>query len=227
MDFIKLKQILQQNITSQNYINFNKKLISTKRRFLGVKIPKIREIVKQVKGDEIMALLPVKQDDSFEEVLFKGFLLGKIKNLNELEAQILNFLPHIDNWCTCDTVVSSLKQLKKPNDLFEFFVSLTQSTKEFYSRFAFVVLKCYYLNPEYINKICQAITLNNSQDYYVQMAIAWLCAEMCVNFKSEVLWLLKSGKLSKFVVNKTIQKARESFRVENQFKQELLKYKIS
>ena len=187
---MNIKQELLKYKEDKNFIDFNKKLISTKYEMLGVKIPNIRLLVKNVSDGEIKQILKANHTDTFEEILFKGFLLGKLKGEDELKEQILKLLPYIDNWCTCDTVVSSLKQLKKENGLFNFFVSLTQDNREYYSRFGFVAIKCYYLKEEYIGKI------------------------------------LTCGKLSKFVQNKAVQKARESFRVDKTFKQELLKYKM-
>ena len=223
---MNLKQELLKYKENKSFVDFNKKLISTKYEMLGVKIPNIRLLVKNVNTKELKRLLKINKTDSFEEILFKGYLLGKLKGEDELKEQILNFLPFIDNWCTCDTVVSSLKQLKKQNSLFDFFTSLSQDSREYYSRFGYVVLKCYYLKDEYIGKICNAILENNGQVYYIEMAKAWLIAEMCINFKSEVIALLKSRKLTKSVQNKAIQKARESFRVDKLFKEQLLKHKI-
>ena len=221
-----IKQELLKYKENQKFIDFSKKLIQTKYEMLGVKIPNIRALVKNVKEQEINNLLKVNKTDTFEEILFKGFLLGKVNNLKVLKEQILNFLPYIDNWCTCDTVVASLKQLKKQNDMFEFFVSLTKDTREYYSRFGFVVLKTYYLKLEYIQTIISCILENSGQEYYIKMAKAWLIAEMCINYKSEVINILQSQKLDKFVQNKAIQKARESFRVDKDFKQKLLRYKL-
>lgn len=223
---MNIKQELLKYKEDKNFIDFNKKLISTKYEMLGVKIPNIRLLVKNVSDGEIKQILKANHTDTFEEILFKGFLLGKLKGEDELKEQILKLLPYIDNWCTCDTVVSSLKQLKKENGLFNFFVSLTQDNREYYSRFGFVAIKCYYLKEEYIGKICNAILENKGQEYYIEMAKAWLIAEMCINFKSDVVKILTCRKLSKFVQNKAIQKARESFRVDKPFKQELLKYKM-
>lgn len=223
---LNIKDNLLQYTQGQKFIDFNKKLITTKNEILGVKIPQIRVLAKSVKEQDVINLLKIKENDSFEEVLFKGFLLGKIKDEKALKKEILNFLPFVDNWATCDTVVSSLKQLKKENNLFDFFVTLTQDNREYYARFGFVTLKCYYLTKQNICEICECIIKNKSENYYTQMAKAWLIAEMSINFEFEVLSLLKSGKLSKFVINKSISKTRESFRVRENFKQELLNYKV-
>ena len=70
-----------------------KKRKATKYEMLGVKIPNIRSLVKNIKESEIKNFLKVNNTDSFEEILFKGFLLGKIKDEDQLKEQILNFLP--------------------------------------------------------------------------------------------------------------------------------------
>ncbi len=50
------------------------------------------------------------------------------------------------------------------------------------------------------------------------MMIAWFLAEAIVTNENEVLEVLKSQKLSKFVQNKAIQKMRESRKISNEMK---------
>lgn len=50
------------------------------------------------------------------------------------------------------------------------------------------------------------------------MMIAWFLAEAIVTNENEVLEVLKSQKLSKFVQNKAIQKMRESRKISDEMK---------
>ena len=53
------------------------------------------------------------------------------------------------------------------------------------------------------------------------MASAWLLCECLIFHTQRVLEFLQTGKLNDFVVNKTISKARDSFRISDDFKEKL------
>ena len=62
-------------------------------------------------------------------------------------------------------------------------------------------------------------------EYYVNMACAWLLAECFIKFRNETLHFLEQNTLNDFIVNKGIQKCRDSFRVSDEDKDLLLKFK--
>ena len=51
------------------------------------------------------------------------------------------------------------------------------------------------------------------EEYYVNMMLAWYFATALAKQWEHVVVLLENGTLDKWVHNKTIQKARESFRI--------------
>ena len=57
------------------------------------------------------------------------------------------------------------------------------------------------------------------------MALGWFLSESFVKRREETLKLFETTALNTFTTNKAIQKIRESFRVSNDDKQTLLKYK--
>ena len=57
------------------------------------------------------------------------------------------------------------------------------------------------------------------------MAVAWAISVCYVKFRDKTLKLLKIKELDIFVQNKAIQKIRESFRVSDEDKEMLKKYK--
>lgn len=60
-----------------------------------------------------------------------------------------------------------------------------------------------------------------SDQHYVEMAKAWLAAELFIKFRYETLDYLQRDQLSQFAHNKAIQKACESYRVSDADKQTL------
>ena len=58
------------------------------------------------------------------------------------------------------------------------------------------------------------------------MAVSWLLCELFIHNREETLYYLNNNKLNKFTINKMISKCRDSFRVSDQDKELLLKYKM-
>jgi len=59
--------------------------------------------------------------------------------------------------------------------------------------------------------------------YYVNMAAAWLLAEMYIKYPNETLEYLKRSKVNNFTFNKTISKICDSYRVSKEEKERLKK----
>lgn len=83
----------------------------------------------------------------------------------------------------------------------------------------------HYVKEEYINEIFEVIDNIKNEEYYVEMGIAWLVAEMYIKFPKQTMEYLKNCNLNKFTYNKALQKARESYRVSKEEKESLNKMK--
>ena len=81
------------------------------------------------------------------------------------------------------------------------------------------------MKENYIKEIYKIIDNIKNEEYYVEMAIAWLVAEMYIKFPKETMKYLKNCKLNNFTYNKALQKARESYRVSDEEKEILNKMK--
>ena len=74
-------------------------------------------------------------------------------------------------------------------------------------------------NLKDIFKICEKI---KSEEYYVNMAKAWLLSVCYVKYREETYKFLEKTKLDAWTVNKSIQKIRESLRVTKEEKEQVL-----
>jgi 3-methyladenine DNA glycosylase AlkD len=82
-------------------------------------------------------------------------------------------------------------------------------------------------NNEYIDKIFLIMnSLYNEEHYYVNMMNAWLFCECFIKRRDKTIEFLKTHKLNKFTINKGISKCRDSYRVSNEDKEMLLKFRI-
>ena len=97
---------------------------------------------------------------------------------------------------------------------------------EFSERYALVTLLNYYVEENYLGLIKEYILTANTQFYYVHMAVAWLVAEILAKHYDFGVTLLQDARLDAKTRNKSIQKARESFRIDNEKKEFLNSLKI-
>lgn len=77
------------------------------------------------------------------------------------------------------------------------------------------------------NKQCETEKFDiniNPDKYYIEMMRAWYFATALAKQYDDTIVIIKNYKLPKWTQNKTIQKAKESFRVTDSHKKELKKY---
>lgn len=216
---INIKKFLKEN-SDLHYADFNRKFITSNYLIMGVRIPLLRKFAKEIEPEYI----ELEKAPSHEEILLYGFSAANYKTENEQLEYLQNILPYIDNWCSCDCIVANLKKLKGENS-YTAFLDLLKNKKEFYVRVGIVGLMRFFINSTKIEEIVKSILEIKHEAYYVKMAEAWFFAELCsVNFALAYENIAKIN--DKFIRNKSISKARESFRISKENKILLLQLKI-
>ena len=100
-------------------------------------------------------------------------------------------------------------------------------TKDIYSiRFGIVTLLSFYLDEFFCKEINEIVLNIKSDDYYVNMAIAWYFSYALIKQYDMTIDIFKMYKLDKWVHNKSIQKAIESFRISDDKKIYLRSLKV-
>ena len=209
-------------------------ILNTKQNVIGISMAVIRKTAKQIAKNSGEAFLKLTlendyQNEFYEDTLIQGLVIAEIKDFQKQTHYFERWVNKIDNWSTCDSVVTSLKKLKKSpekNQYFEFYKNLCFCEKEFVSRFGLIVLMVCYLEKDYIDEVLEICEKIKSEHYYVKMAVAWLLSMAFVSFKEKVYDVLIRGVLDKFTQNKTISKCRDSFRVSSEDEQKLVRFRI-
>ena len=83
-----------------------------------------------------------------------------------------------------------------------------------------------YLDKDFDNKYVELVGNVKSEEYYVNMMIAWYFATALAKQYDSVISVLENNKLDKWVHNKTIQKAVESYRVTDEHKEYLRSLRV-
>lgn len=203
------------------YKQFHGSLCPNVDNIIGVQVPKLRELAKELSKSNPKEYLELEDITFYEEKVIQGLLIGMSNfEIEETKKYLQKFIPKIDSWAVCDVVCSGLKIAKKnQKEMWDFLEKYIKSKKEFEIRFAIVMYLDYYLNDNYIDKVIKNISNIKSDKYYVEMAIAWLLLVSYIKQKQKTLEYLKNNKLDDFTHNKAIQKILESYRVSKEEKE--------
>lgn len=205
----------------EKYKEFMERLIPGCNNIIGVRIPKIRKIAKKIVNENIFYDFEKKEEQYYEEIMLKGLVIG---NLNEDIDEVLKFaevhITKITNWSLCDSFCSELKIVRKNKEKVWKFLKKYYTSKEIYEiRVAVVLMLFYFIEEKYLQQIFDICNMIKHEDYYVKMAVAW-CLSMCfVKFPKETMRYLEETKLDDDTYNKTLQKIRESLKVDKEIKE--------
>lgn len=180
---------------------------------LGLRVPQIRNLAKEYIGDpEHIRFLKTLPHEYYDENMLHGLLVSELKDYDECVAALDAFLPYVDNWAVCD-IISPKVFRKHRNELIVKIREWSASDHTYTCRFGMEMLMTHFLDgdfrPEYL-EIPAGIV---SDEYYVNMMIAWFFATALAKQWDSVIPYLEDGRFGRLVQNKTIQKARESYRI--------------
>ena len=214
------------NESEKDFQKFSASLIPNINNVLGVRLPKLRKIAKEIyKSGDWQEFINRSDFEYMEEVMLQGMVIGFIKQPPEKLLQLVkNFIPQIDNWAVCDTFCNSIKFVSDNKNLvWEFIQPYFKSKNEYDIRFAYVILLSYYIDIEFIDRVFKLIDEFKDERYYTKMAAAWALSICYIKFPEKTLDYLNNSNLDNWTFNKSIQKICESLRVDKQTKN-MLKY---
>lgn len=227
---IDLLSLLAPYIEGKRFRDFNKKIVSdTKYAMLGVKVPNLKSIAKELAKDKTVPYELLKQQKTYYEEFFVcGLTISYAKIPYTEKMRLLEeFLDCVDNWGICDSLACASKFIgKNAKDSFDIIKKWISSQKTYTARFGIVCLLLYYVNDEYINEVLCIIKKIRSEEYYINMAIAWLISVALIKEYDKTLPLLINKETDIFIHNKAIQKAKESFRLSPEKKEFLNNLRI-
>ena len=193
---------------------------------IGVRNPDVKKIAKEVikSGEEDLFTnsLPHKY---YEENNLHSYIISDCKDYDKTIRLLDEFLPYVDNWATCDIIVP--KVFKKNLDkLIKEINRWIKSDKTYTIRFGIKMLMTHYLDEDFKSEYLNIPSSIVSDEYYINMMIAWFYATALAKRWDDSIKYIENKKLTKWVHNKTIQKARESYRITNEQKEYLKSLKI-
>lgn len=202
-------------MAEDGYQEFTSALIPGSRPILGVRIPKLRALAKEIAKGDYEAYFQEAGSEYYEEVALRSYVIGYLKlDVEPVMELVKAFIPMIDSWSICDGFCATLKiTLKNREILWDFLVPYMKSKEEFEIRFATIMMMNYYLNDTYIHQVLSLFDQVTHEGYYAKMGIAWAVATAYAKEPIATLSYLKTSHLDDWTFNKSIQKMMESNRI--------------
>lgn len=223
----EIRQYLMEN-KDEGYGDFVLKLTPTLSReyIIGVRTPALRSYAKElIRREDLSDFLNGLPHKYYEENQLHSIILSSIKDYDTVLYRVDKFLPYVDNWATCD--ILSPNVFKKHTDNLIIHIDRWLKDKHTYTiRAGIGFLMKYYLGDNFDLSNAKKVAVIRSDEYYVNMMIAWYFATALAKNYNQVISFLENKSLDKWTHNKTIQKAIESFRVSKEHKEYLRSLRI-
>ena len=213
---------------NESYATFNQRIVNTKMPVIGVRVPDLRRLARELALDmsaaDISELLTA-QNESFDYVLLCGLLITHVRIDDQTAIDLTKqYLPHVDSWAHIDVFVE--KKRRFAGEMWwDFALECLLSEAEFTVRYGVVSLMTNFLDEAHIDQVFAALRNVTHDGYYVEMALAWLYATAAVNFFEKTLAELENRQIDTWTRNKAYQKMRESRRFTPRQQQIIIKNK--
>lgn len=216
-----LKRLFEMQ--DKNYALFQGKLVPNieSKLIIGVRVPLLRkfakELIKENGQEGFLQELPHKY---YDENMLHAILLSEMKDYGDCIKRVNEFLPYVDNWAVCD-ILSPKVFKKNKDDLLNEIYKWSKSEQTYTCRFGVGMLMSFFLDGDFKEDYLKLPANIKSEEYYINMMIAWFFTTALTKQWEYTLPYIEEGRLAIWVHNKTIQKARESYRIDKEKKEYL------
>lgn len=206
-----------EEMADARYRNFVSAINPYNGKVYGVRLPLLRKFAKDiVKERNNVDFLNFPNVDSVEERMLHGFVIGYSDfDFNTLLTNIKDFVSKIDSWAVCDSCCSTFKGVKKNlPSTYSFLLDYLKSDKEFELRFGLVMLICYFIIDDYVDRVIDELKQVSVNAYYSKMALAWCVAECFIKYPEKSLELVQDMAKDIELFRMTKRKILDSYRVD-------------
>ncbi len=227
MNYLEIRKQLEE-LAEHDYKKFSAALIPGCSNLLGIRIPQLRKIAKDISKGDWRRYLEEAQYMYFEETMIAGLVVGYAKtDIDERIKWFDWYINKIDNWSLNDTFCSTFKLKPKEREkVWSYLMTKYTIQDEYVQRVVAIMIMDYFLCDEFEDRIFDVLLKLNYDGYYTKMGVAWAMATAYIHYPEKVYDILREHKLDKWTHNKAIQKMKESFRISDEDKDKLLKLKI-
>lgn len=198
----------------KEYGAFTRKLTPglTEDNMIGVRFPDLKAIYKELDEAEKALFMRELPHKYFEENNLHAVIISHIKDETECIEAIEAFLPYIDNWATCDTMIPAVFK-KRKGLISEKAKEWIKSDKVYTVRTGVGIFMRFFLDADFKPEYNELVAGIVSDEYYVNMMCAWYFATALAKQYEATIPYLETRALTPAVHKMTVKKAVESYRV--------------
>lgn len=221
MDIEEIRDRLEA--MSGNNLEVYQKLTPGIKPVLGVRIPELRKLAKEIAKEDYKGFLVANPMDTFELETLQAFVIGYAKDdIQQILHFFRAFVPLVHDWSVNDSLCQTFRIARKyPQEVYDVLMEYVDSKDEFEVRIVAVTLMSHFLNDTYIDQVIEVLDRLYAKDYYAKMGIAWAVATVMAKYPDKCMAYLKNNHLDDWTYNKSIQKMIESYRVSDADKEML------
>ena len=215
------------SLKNNHQLEFSKSLIPGCLPMLGVKVPDLRIIAKDISKTNPIEFLNSNPLNIYELEMLQAMVIGYMKeDLNIVLDYAKSFIPLIHDWSVNDCFCQTFKIAKKhQEDVWELLKFYFDSRNEFELRCVVVMMLSHFINDDYVDEVIKFIDMTNHDGYYYKIACAWCLQVIMVKYPDKCLTYLKNNNLDNWTHNKAISKMIESYRISLDMKEIIKKLK--
>lgn len=205
---------------------WEQRIVNTSLPCLAIPSTEIDRIAREIYKGNYESYLDLNIWSNHSATLVYGKILNKIKDYDKLIKYIIPYSERADNWSTIDCLKFKFTDSNIPKFI-ELSKKLIQSKHPFSRRLSLIILLKLLSVTDCTDIAFEIISsLKYEEEYYVNMAAAWLLAECMTRHRDKTLDYYEIVNTNAFIVNKSISKCRDSYRITKEDKERLLRYKI-
>jgi len=221
----ELMNYLIDNANNKNE-KWARNILQTKLELLVVPTKIMRDVSNSIFLGNFESFLNLKKFSNYESIAIYGMVLSKIKNFELMKNYLEIYIHQMENWAHCDLLSFDINK-DNHNDFYILSLDLIKSNKVFIRRLGLFIMLILIKDQNYLKKAFDMLSLLELEDeYYIIMMAGWLLSECIIKYRDLSLNYLKEYKINPKIVNKGIQKCRESNRLNQNEKDSLLIFKV-
>lgn len=211
-------------LKDEKYKEFTLKLIPGLEtdNVIGVRNPQVAQLTKEIiKSGDYSSFLDDCPHKYYEEMGIHVAIINSMKDYDSVIREIDRFIPHVDNWATCDGIKPRKAFSKNCDRLIIDAKRWIKSEHTYTKRFGIEMIMNFFLDDNFKREYNDLVASIRSDEYYINMMIAWYFATALAKQYNDTIPFIENRRLDEWTHKKTIQKARESYRITEEQKEYL------
>lgn len=206
-------------------VEWTTNILKTAMPVLAIPSPQLKAIAREIADGNPQSFLDNMLWDYYENTVINGNLICRLPDFATMTRYLDIYSAKVDNWASCDLLSFDIKG--RESKFLKLSEKYIRSAKPFVRRIGMVILFHFVGDKAFLSHIFQTLDkFAEEKEYYVNMINAWLVCECFTKFRTETLAYLRRHKLNSFTINKAVQKCRDSFRIAQEDKEMLLRFKV-